>query len=370
MFAHPRTLSGLLLVFTVSCQSIWEDLTRPNEMNCIPNPGLCVAPLVCDQQTGGCVDPSCVPNGCADLPAPVADMTNQGGGDGGLKPADLGADMATSFPTLWAVGASGTVLRRYNLIWNNLSISTTMPFNGVWGTSATDAWVVGGGGELQHYNGSGWSPVSGYTQDLYAVWGSTTSNVWVVGNGGTILQYDGIKWTSITSCLTNQDLRGVWGTAGMVWAVGANGTVCACVGTSCSTESTTGCGFNMQSVFGTSTSDVWAVGSSANACHRTTNGWSSVSLTGASATYGGIWGSSANNLWAVSSPAGTRQWLGSGSWSIGPTPSVALSSVWGTASNSIWFAGTGGTVLFFNGLGFNPETKYTTNDLNDIYAIP
>jgi hypothetical protein len=47
---------------------------------------------------------------------------------------------------------------------------------------------VGYGGTILHYNGTSWSSVSsGTTRFLFGVWGTSASDVWVVGDVGTIL---------------------------------------------------------------------------------------------------------------------------------------------------------------------------------------
>ena len=61
---------------------------------------------------------------------------------------------------------------------------------------------------------------SGTTYHLYGVWGSSGSDVFAVGGNGTILHYNGSAWSSMTSGTTN-NLLGVWGSSGSdVFAVG------------------------------------------------------------------------------------------------------------------------------------------------------
>jgi hypothetical protein len=56
--------------------------------------------------------------------------------------------------------------------------------------------------------------------DLNGVWGNSATDVWVVGGGGTILRWDGTAWSASTSG-THQSFRGAWGnSASDVWAVG------------------------------------------------------------------------------------------------------------------------------------------------------
>jgi hypothetical protein len=69
---------------------------------------------------------------------------------------------------------------------------TIAPLYGVWGSSGSDVFAVGGGGTILHYNGFIWSSMaSGTTNGLRDVWGSSESDVFAVGEGGTILHYGG-----------------------------------------------------------------------------------------------------------------------------------------------------------------------------------
>jgi hypothetical protein len=59
---------------------------------------------------------------------------------------------------------------------------------------------------------------------LQSVWAQATDDAWIVGTGGTILHWDGKRWSAQASGTTN-DLSGVWeGKMGDVWVVGA-GTI-------------------------------------------------------------------------------------------------------------------------------------------------
>jgi hypothetical protein len=70
-------------------------------------------------------------------------------------------------------------------------------YRAIWGSSASDIYVVGEGGVIMHSTGGGnWSPqTSGVSTDLYAVWG-TGSHVYAAGAGGVIVhsQNSGANW--------------------------------------------------------------------------------------------------------------------------------------------------------------------------------
>src|SRR5215831_3489797 len=77
---------------------------------------------------------------------------------------------AASADDVFAVGNSGTILRRTNDAWNQMTSGTTADLRGVWGTSSSDVWAGGLGGALLHFNGTAWSTVSGATSDIDSVW--------------------------------------------------------------------------------------------------------------------------------------------------------------------------------------------------------
>jgi hypothetical protein len=67
----------------------------------------------------------------------------------------------------------------------------TIPATGVlqdlWGTSATDVFVVGENGVVLHYDGAEWTGSSQSDRTLLGVWGPSPGDVFAVGNAGTIL---------------------------------------------------------------------------------------------------------------------------------------------------------------------------------------
>ena len=89
---------------------------------------------------------------------------------------------------VFAIGASGTVIRYNGTNWSIMNSNTTNQLNGVWGSSSTNVFAVGAGGTILHFNGTNWSTMSGGTLNtLNGVWGSSSTDVFAVGAGGMIL---------------------------------------------------------------------------------------------------------------------------------------------------------------------------------------
>jgi hypothetical protein len=99
--------------------------------------------------------------------------------------------------------------------------------SGVWGTGPDDVFVVGGSdgkGEVHHFDGSGWTPMTVPAEADLVVWayGFAPDDVFAVGVKGTAMHYDGAAWTMLDSG-TTEDLWGVFGFANDdVWVVGGN----------------------------------------------------------------------------------------------------------------------------------------------------
>jgi hypothetical protein len=76
--------------------------------------------------------------------------------------------------------------------WSSLTgvASSDINFFGVWGSSASDVYIVGSAGTIMHYDGTTWrGMVSGTSGAIGSVWGSSAADVFAVGNNGLILHY-------------------------------------------------------------------------------------------------------------------------------------------------------------------------------------
>lgn len=130
---------------------------------------------------------------------------------------------------VFAVGENGRVVRWSAGTLETMDTPTDAVLFGVWGSSPTDVWAVGGDpfaeGEtdvILHYTGGAWEAVPSPMPAgvaLFKVWGRAADDVWVVGQAGVILHYDG-AWEAVESP-TEAPLFTVAGnSAGEVWAVG------------------------------------------------------------------------------------------------------------------------------------------------------
>lgn len=126
---------------------------------------------------------------------------------------------------IWAVGASGTIIRLETGLWSVVPSGTLEDLLGVWALSRDEVWAVGRVGTALRWNGLAWVAIpTGTAADLYAMWGTKPDAAWAVGGNGTALRWNGAGFAAVATG-TAQDLYSVWGTAGSdVVAVGALGT--------------------------------------------------------------------------------------------------------------------------------------------------
>lgn len=85
---------------------------------------------------------------------------------------------------------------------------TTRNLTGVWGSSPTDVFAIGGNGTILHFDGRHWTRMSVPGEpDLISIWGSSGRDVHAVGDRGVILHFDGQTWTALPSGVTTKPHR-------------------------------------------------------------------------------------------------------------------------------------------------------------------
>jgi hypothetical protein len=111
---------------------------------------------------------------------------------------------------VWFSGAGGRVLTytRSTGAWAETVITNPgYKLFGIWGTSDTDIWTVGGDvlgnldGIILHYDGTAWTESAlaprttyGTPKQAFKVWGAAPDDVWVVGTLALLMHWDGAAW--------------------------------------------------------------------------------------------------------------------------------------------------------------------------------
>ncbi len=202
-------------------------------------------------------------------------------------------------------------------VWTDVgAIGDASRYFDVWGSSSTDVYVVGWGGEMVHYDGFAWSdvfPDSGDVAMLRSVSGTSASNIIAVGRtnnlAGLVTRYDGNTWQN-TIIANVEDLNGVWVESdASAFAVGNLGVILHFDGTSWS-QMRSPTQEALFSVSGTSGSNVYAVGWGGTILHYDGDTWRRLVAT-------------------------THR---------------HMNAVWARSESEIYFAGDNGAILLFDGM--------------------
>ena len=236
---------------------------------------------------------------------------------------------AVTASDVFAVGDSGTILRRTNDTWTAMTSGTTNNLRGVWAASSTDVWAVGSNATILHFDGSQWSPVSGAgtTVPVDAVWGSSANDVWMCGGNRCV------RWN------------------------GQSLTTHALVGT-------------ILSVSGTGPNDVWVSGENANPKHWNGSTWTSVNPGSGLSNYPAMLAISATDVWAAATvPGKETMHLEAGRWVARTTSAAFLNEMSALAANDIWGAANSGKVTHWNGTSWTTESPTNNNTSIALYSV-
>jgi len=112
---------------------------------------------------------------------------------------------------IWAVGEHGRILKRNENGWTDESptLDERSVLWGVWGAGPNDLWAVGGSvrrngpkGLVLRSDGRGdWTRIEDAAiptdLNLYKVWGTAADNVYIVGEGGVVIHWDGTGFSRV-----------------------------------------------------------------------------------------------------------------------------------------------------------------------------
>jgi uncharacterized protein YjdB len=250
-------------------------------------------------------------------------------------------------------------------LWSVMDSPTRAGLPGVWGTSSSDVFAVGGGGAILHYDGSTWTTMSNPDAgDLHAVWGTSSSHVYAVGS--SILHYDGSVWSAMNAPEGGGD--GVWGTSPRdVFAVGG-GPILRYDGNSWSTMNNP-TGESVADVWGFSSDDVYAVTWNATILHYDGSAWSTMDSP-SSLFLSSVWGSSPNDVYAVGFGGLILHYDGSGWSTISSGPDLSVDGVWGSSSGDVYAVGDGGAIRYYDGSTWSTVDSPVTLPLAFVWASP
>jgi len=268
--------------------------------------------------------------------------------------------------------------------WAPMTSGTTTQLNGIWGSSGSDVFAVGGT-TILHYSGptlSTWSsssipsdcrqihgvPAVYACRSVNAIWGSSPTDVFAMGDWNNIYHFNGITWSD--QGYYNpipfdpegwHNWRGIWGSSGNnVFAVGDgimpkfyhyDGSVWSPM-----TSGTTG---PLYGVWGSSGSDVFVVGSSGTILHYDGSVWSSMT-SGTTTQLNGIWGSSGSDVFVVGSSGTILHYDGSVWAPMTSGTTTLLNGIWGSSGTDVFAVGNNGTILHYDGTMTTTSTVLPT----------
>lgn len=230
--------------------------------------------------------------------------------------------------------------------------------------------------------GAGWTQMTSNTQaTLYGVWGTSATNVYAVGTNGTIMRYDGTAWTAETSGTTNK-LNAVWGlTETNIYAVGEEvllHKVSAWSKDALADYKDPDADYSqmtLTAVHGMDASHIYAGFSGGYLFWFDGTGWTNFQPEPpTSYMVAGIWPftstniylarrSGANDFGAIHRFEGGDRWLASYQ-----ETDLVPSCIWATAPDNIYAAGTGGSIINFNGSSWLGVSSAATKNLNALYG--
>jgi hypothetical protein len=195
---------------------------------------------------------------------------------------------------VWAVGTNGVVLRYKGSAWSS-STQGSSPHNCVWGTGPSNVWVSGAA--VHHFDGTNWSTDTSALG--HSIWGSSASDVYLVGiaTGSVVYHYDGSAWSGGTNISSKYIARLFGFASNDIWAVGEPGILRYNGSTWAPMVPAPGTTDPIGVIWGSSPTDVW-VGAAEVAgpmFHFDGSQWKATSAGPRNA----IWGSSATDVWTV-----------------------------------------------------------------------
>ena len=240
---------------------------------------------------------------------------------------------------VYASGPSDRLMTVFDgTAWMSIPSSVPNGTQGVFGFSDNDVYATGGNfaglAYVLHYNGSAWGAMPGVPQDQFitAVWGVSPTSLWATRVDGSVIHYEGSSWTLSASPSPAR----------------------------------------LESIFGTSATDIYAVGynfpsgTAGYVYHFDGSSWQLVLTTAAGLSR--VWARSASDVWAVGTAGLIVHYDGS-SWSQMSTPTTSdLHGVWGTAGSDVMAVGGSGAILHYDGVAWSQMVSPTTFDLGGVWG--
>lgn len=253
--------------------------------------------------------------------------------------------------------------------WIVQTIVTATGVLDVWGTSATNVYAMGMGGEVFHYRGNAWSyettfPIGGPEQGM---WGTDPNNIWSVGQCWALYHYDGVSWNS-PSCSNVGAGMAIWGQGSSpVLAVGTWGWYGLFDGTNWRNKPS-GVTTDLWDVWGSSPTNAYAISEFGRILHYDGTGWQLQSGIPTIQGLNAIWGTGPNNIFVVGDFGTILHYNGS-VWELQESGTrESLFGVWGLNPGDIYAVGLHGTIVHYDGSAWQKENSGVADHLFEVWG--
>ncbi len=268
--------------------------------------------------------------------------------------------------------------------WELMDSGTRRDLHGITGFDIGTIYAVGATGTILRYDGSAWSPQdSGTTWTLYDIHGTGPDNVYAAGDYRGIFRNTGTGWSCVRKTQTKSPLYAFGGpraSSGELIGVGRTTTT---HGVRYNTVTGSGATFTSRGqllfsntllgLFTTPGGDVIVTGTGGLIAQYQGYDPAMLDMYAVHATptlrrINDVWGTDMDNLFAVGSGGTILRRAGSGWVSMQSTTKADLNAVWGTAPDNVYAVGAKGTVLHYDGRSWNRIEVPTRQNLNDIWG--
>ena len=235
------------------------------------------------------------------------------------------------------------------------SLPTVTTWEKVWGTSASDLFLMGEAGNVYRGDGQTWTRELSTilsSRTVLSAWGASPDNAYFVGR---IADVEHI----LTDTVADTPYSAYWDEPILE---NYNGVTFSAVGL-------TEVKWGLYDIWGSASDDIFAVGFNGTVLHYNGTAWSVMFTGGTSPVWlNSVWGSSDSSVFASGSDGALLHYDGT-SWRVIPTHTGEdLWDVWGLSDTSVYLAGTNGTVLRYNGAGISRMTTPISNTLYSIWG--
>jgi len=264
------------------------------------------------------------------------------------------------YSSVWAIsdsnvlvaGPNGGVITLSNGQYSqSTNVGTGSYLNTIWGSDDNNVYAGSELGRLPHFDGTGWRVQNvdaggGYSY-VYGIWGSSASDIFLVGANGFITNYNGKVFSNVGK-ITYYDLQAVWGTGhDNVYAAGGDAGQAVIIhydGVSWEIVHTDPTGGPFTSIWGSASDDVYAVGTGGRIVHFDGDNWAVIEtdVVSRGTWLSGIWGFARNDVYMVGYLAdGLIYHFDGTEWALVHTEAAAnFSAVYGTAEGQVYAVGS------------------------------